>query len=72
MLNKIKSAAKAVADLAGDACILRQLLDGVPDRPERTVVDVDAHSDDREHDVREHHGRVDVVSPHRLERYLGA
>ena len=24
------------------------------------------------HDVREHHGRVDVVAPHRLQRHLGA
>ena len=35
-------------------------------------LDVDAHPEDREHDVREHHGRVDVVAAHRLERHLGA
>ena len=35
-------------------------------------IDVDAHPEDREHDVREHHGRVNAVSLHRLERDLGA
>ena len=35
-------------------------------------LDVDAHPEQRQHDVGEHHGRVDVVPPHRLERHLGA
>jgi hypothetical protein len=35
-------------------------------------LDVDAHAEEREHDVREHHGRVDVVPAHRLQRHLGA
>ena len=35
-------------------------------------LDVDPHPDDRGHDVREHHGRVDAVSPHRLQRHFGA
>ena len=33
---------------------------------------VDAHREDRGHDVREHHGRVDAVPPHRLQRHLRA
>ena len=35
-------------------------------------LDVDAHPEDGRHDVREHHGRVDAVPAHRLERHLGA
>ena len=35
-------------------------------------LDVDPHPEDRGHDVREHHGRVDVVAAHRLQRHLGA
>ena len=35
-------------------------------------LDLDAHPEQRQHDVREHHGRVDVVAAHRLERHLGA
>jgi len=35
-------------------------------------IDVDPHADHRQHDVREHHGRVDVVAAHRLQRHLGA
>ena len=35
-------------------------------------LDVDPHSEDGEHDVGEHHGGVDPVTPHRLERHLGA
>ena len=35
-------------------------------------LDVDAHPEERQHDVREHHGRVDVVAAHGLERHLGA
>ena len=31
-----------------------------------------AHAEDREHDVREHHGGIDVVTANRLERHLGA
>ena len=43
------------------------------DRPHALdEVDVDPHPEDREHDVREHHGRVDAVHAHRLERHLGA
>ncbi len=34
-------------------------------------LDVDAHRDDRGHDVREHHRRVDAVAANRLERDLG-
>ena len=33
---------------------------------------VDAHPEHREHDVREHHGRVDAVGAHGLQRDLGA
>ena len=60
----------------GDA----QLLDG-GERADRLAhdradaldeLDVEAHRDDRGHDVREHHGRVDVVPAHRLQRHLGA
>ena len=35
-------------------------------------LDVHAHAEQRQHDVREHHGRVDVVPAHRLQRHLGA
>ena len=35
-------------------------------------LDVDPHPEDREHDVREHHGRVDAVAPDRLQGHLGA
>ena len=35
-------------------------------------LDVDAHADDREHDVREEDGAVDPVAPHRLQRHLRA
>ena len=35
-------------------------------------IDVDAHADDRQHDVGEHHRRVDAVGAHRLEGHLGA
>ena len=35
-------------------------------------LDVDAHPEQRQHDVGEHHGRVDVVAAHRLQRHLGA
>ena len=35
-------------------------------------VDLDAHADDREHDVREHHRGVDAVPAHRLEGHLRA
>src|SRR3954469_18050299 len=35
-------------------------------------LDVDAHPEDRRHDVREENGCVDVVAPHRLERHLRA
>jgi len=35
-------------------------------------LDLDAHAEDGEHDVREHHGCVDVVSADRLQRHLGA
>ncbi len=35
-------------------------------------LDVDPHREDRGHDVREHHGRVDAVAAYRLERHLGA
>ena len=34
-------------------------------------LDVEAHRDDRGHDVREHHGRVHAVPAHGLERHLG-
>ena len=34
--------------------------------------DVDPHPEHRGHDVREHHGRVDVVAAHRLQRHLRA
>ena len=34
--------------------------------------DVDPHAEHRGHDVREHHGRVDVVATHGLQRHLGA
>ena len=34
--------------------------------------DIDAHAQNRGHDVGEHHGSVDVVAPHRLQRHLGA
>ena len=43
------------------------------DRPDAfDEVDVEAHADDRGHDVGEHHGRVDAVPAHRLQRHLGA
>ena len=43
------------------------------DRPDAfDELDVDAHRDDRGHDVGEHHGRVDAVPAHRLEGHLGA
>ena len=35
-------------------------------------LDVDAHAEDRRHDVGEQHGRVDAVPAHRLERHLRA
>ena len=35
-------------------------------------LDVEAHRDDRGHDVGEHHGRVHVVPADRLQRHLGA
>ena len=35
-------------------------------------LDVDAHADDREHDVGEHHRGVHAVAAHRLQRHLGA
>src|SRR5438128_6510813 len=35
-------------------------------------LDVDTHADNGEHDVREHHGRVDAVRLHRLQRHLRA
>ena len=34
-------------------------------------VDLDAHAEDGEHDVREHHGCVHVVPANRLQRHLG-
>ncbi len=43
------------------------------DRPHALdEIDVDAHPEDRKHDVREHHRRVDAVRAHRLERDLRA
>ena len=43
------------------------------DRPDvLDQLDLDAHAEDREHDVGEHHRRVDAVAPHRLQRHLGA
>src|SRR5207342_1716365 len=43
------------------------------DRPDvLDELDVDPHPENREHDVREHHRRVDAVCAHRLERHLGA
>ena len=46
--------------------------DGLPDDRADTFdeLDVDPHRHDRGHDVREHHGRVDAVTAHRLERDL--
>ena len=35
-------------------------------------LDVEAHAEHRRHDVGEHHGRVDAVAAHRLQRHLGA
>src|SRR5439155_2958033 len=35
-------------------------------------LDLDAHAENGEHDVREHHGRIDVVTANGLERHLGA
>ena len=35
-------------------------------------VDVEPHAEHRRHDVGEHHGRVDAVPAHRLQRHLGA
>ena len=35
-------------------------------------LDVDAHPEDGQHDVGEHHRRVDAVAADRLERHLGA
>ena len=35
-------------------------------------LDGDAHAEHRGHDVREQHGRVDVVTAHGLQRHLGA
>ena len=34
--------------------------------------DVDPHAEHRRHDVREHHGRIDIVAAHGLQRHLGA
>ena len=53
----------------------------VRERPDRPLdhradaldeLDVDAHAEHGGHDVREQHGRVDVVTPDRLQRHLGA
>ena len=46
------------------------LLDHRPDALDE--VDVEAHPDDRRHDVREHHGRVHLVPADGLQRHLGA
>ncbi len=35
-------------------------------------LEVDAHATQRQHDVGEHHRRVDAEAPHRLESDLGA
>ena len=35
-------------------------------------LDVEPHAEHRGHDVREHHGRVDAVAAHGLQRHLGA
>ena len=43
------------------------------DRPDPVhELDVDPHADDGEHDVCEHHRRVDTVAPHRLQGHLRA
>ena len=43
------------------------------DRPDSfDELDVEPHPEHGRHDVREHHGGVDAVAPHGLQRHLGA
>jgi hypothetical protein len=45
----------------------------VDDRPDvRLYLEIDAHGLNRQHDVREHHRRVDIEGGYRHERHLGA
>ena len=53
--------------------VLERLDRPLDDRPDvLDELDVDAHPEDGQHDVREHHRRVDAVRLDRLERHLGA
>ena len=51
-------------------CVAIGLLDDRADVLDQ--LDLDAHAEDGEHDVREHHGRVHAVAPDRLQRHLRA
>ncbi len=58
---------------AEGADVVQRLDRPVDHRPDvLDELDVDAHPDDREHDVGEHHGRVHAVRLDRLERHLRA